>query len=219
MQTYASPLGALALLAACAPVAPTEPALRAAVARMDCGLDRAMRDRFTPGQSRASRLEWPTRACVLPVPQDIALACAVPEAAATGGLTAEQRPAYRFPDYRARNLRCAFTDAGQSEADCAFELRPAGEPRAWRRVRAHFVYRFRDVSNEVEHDSFQTAWETDAVCRARPQSSYSIGAGGAAGERLRVVGLGWLALGLAAFAPRPLLRPRARGLIAREKPL
>ncbi len=165
MRGRALTLIALPLPAACA--VPSTSAIEASLRDLDCGIGGAISGRLgRMGRGDYSTV-YPVRACALPEPRALAIACAGPEGVPNGRMTAEGRHDMDFPDYRVRGERCRFTDAGRMRAFCTFELAGASEPPRWRPVRVDLTYRFRDVSNEIEHASFMTSWEIDGDCRER----------------------------------------------------
>jgi hypothetical protein len=163
MRIRPLPLLAFGLPASCAAPPPQAVVVEATIPELECGLQGAIARRFSTPYAQMR----PARACAVPTGQGIASACDAAEAVAAGPPNAMGERPYSFPGYRVRGARCRFTNAGQSQASCRFEIAGRGAAAAWRPMRASFAYRFRDLSNEIAHDYFLASWEAEGVCRAR----------------------------------------------------
>ena len=119
------------------------------------------------GEARPSN-GGPIKACELPTAENIANACATREGVPIPGSEDPdnpEAPRYRFPTYKVRAPACRFADAGETMADCAFELLSDG--RAPTRVRTRLTYRFRDLSNNIAHNYYSAGWEVSDTCLPR----------------------------------------------------
>lgn len=152
---------------ACSTGASDMNSLAESIRRADCGLGPAMTTYMTGrGSERAPVTSGgPVRACELPTAADIANACASREGVPIPGSENPdnpEAPRYSFPAYSVRAANCRFADAGETMADCAFEL--LSEQGAPAPVRTRLTFRFRDLSNSIAHDYYSVGWEVGGIC-------------------------------------------------------
>jgi hypothetical protein len=160
---------ALAILAACGQLVSGRSRPMGAADRRDCGFEAgyAAYQALVRTRRSGNQSAWPTRACATPGAADIASACAAREAVPTGLIDRDTgETGYDMPTYQVRGLSCGFTDSGNTEARCGFELALAGAAGGWRRARARFVYRFSLVADPGGHGSYYSSWDADTPCTA-----------------------------------------------------
>jgi hypothetical protein len=170
MERRRSKLLVLLAVSGCSADAPDVNRLAESIRLTNCGLFPAMHAYMTgrgSGEARPAN-GGPIKACELPTAENIANACASREGVPIPGSEDPdnlEAPRYSFPAYKVRAPACRFADAGETMADCAFEL--LAEGRAPARIRARLTFRFRDLSNNIAHNYYSAAWEAAGTCLPR----------------------------------------------------
>jgi hypothetical protein len=122
------------------------------------------------GGRQPANLGDPVRACALPTAEEVARACGVHEATPNPDRRDPENPddvLFDLPDYRVTALDCAFGNADNSSATCAFDLATA--TALSQRVEATLTYRFYARSTLLTF-GYGTHWITGASCLPRAEA-------------------------------------------------
>ena len=125
----------------------------------DCGLQGAI-------FRKPTRIFGPSRACTLPVAQEIAYACADIDFVREYRHEEAETQSRPDPAYEIRDASCTFDGPDHKSAACTFQYRRIGRDSSWQTGKSHLTYWFRELTDEITDGWYVASWDADAVCGA-----------------------------------------------------